>query len=383
MKVLIVCDVLGEENNGTTVAAMNLIRFLKSRGHDVRVLCADDSRRGEKGYYVVDNLHFGKLIDRYVAKVGVSLAKPVRDVIESALDGVDAVHVMLPFALGVAAAKYAKERGLPVTAGFHCQAENITSYIKVNKSKLINRLVYKVIYHKLYKHVDAIHYPTEFIKRTFEQNIGKTTCGYVISNGVNKRVYKRAVEKPTELKDRFIITTTGRYAREKSQDTLIKAVAKSKYKDKIAVILAGQGVKEKYYRKLAEKLGVFTEFKFFDRDEIVDVINYSDMYVHPAEMELEGIACLEAIACGKLVIVSDSKLSATKEFAVDDKCVFKNRDPKDLARVIDYFMSNKELIDEYGEKYLKSAHVYDQEACMEKMEEMIKEVCSRVQKKKG
>lgn len=30
MKITIVCDVLGEENNGTTIAAMNLIRFLKS-----------------------------------------------------------------------------------------------------------------------------------------------------------------------------------------------------------------------------------------------------------------------------------------------------------------------------------------------------------------
>lgn len=33
MKILVVCDVLGKENNGTTIAAMNLIRYLKSRGH--------------------------------------------------------------------------------------------------------------------------------------------------------------------------------------------------------------------------------------------------------------------------------------------------------------------------------------------------------------
>ena len=34
MKIAIVCDVLGEENNGTTIAAMNLIRSLKAKGHD-------------------------------------------------------------------------------------------------------------------------------------------------------------------------------------------------------------------------------------------------------------------------------------------------------------------------------------------------------------
>ena len=38
MKIAIICDVLGKENNGTTVAAMNLIRSLKAKGHEVRVV---------------------------------------------------------------------------------------------------------------------------------------------------------------------------------------------------------------------------------------------------------------------------------------------------------------------------------------------------------
>lgn len=41
MKITIVCDVLGEENNGTTIAAMNLIRSLKAKGHNVTVVCPD------------------------------------------------------------------------------------------------------------------------------------------------------------------------------------------------------------------------------------------------------------------------------------------------------------------------------------------------------
>lgn len=45
VKITIVCDVLGEENNGTTIAAMNLIRSLKAKGHNVTVVCPDESRR--------------------------------------------------------------------------------------------------------------------------------------------------------------------------------------------------------------------------------------------------------------------------------------------------------------------------------------------------
>lgn len=48
MVITIVCDVLGQENNGTTIAAMNLVRSLKKRGHTVRVVCADEERRGRK-----------------------------------------------------------------------------------------------------------------------------------------------------------------------------------------------------------------------------------------------------------------------------------------------------------------------------------------------
>lgn len=47
MKITIICDVLGKENNGTTIAAMNLIRHLREHGHEVRVLCCDQDRIGK------------------------------------------------------------------------------------------------------------------------------------------------------------------------------------------------------------------------------------------------------------------------------------------------------------------------------------------------
>ena len=47
MIVTVVCDVLGKENNGATIAGMNLIRFLKKQGHEVRILCADQDKKGQ------------------------------------------------------------------------------------------------------------------------------------------------------------------------------------------------------------------------------------------------------------------------------------------------------------------------------------------------
>lgn len=382
MKVAIICDCLGEENNGTAIASMNLIRFLKSQGHDVRVVCPDEFRKGEEGFFVTPTMNFG-IFNNYVKKVGVSPAKADKEVIKEAINGVDIIHIMLPFSLGLATIKLANERGIPVTAGFHMMAQNLTAYLKMNKLAPLNCAVYKFIDKNLYSKVDGIHYPTQFIRDVFERKIKRTTNGYVISNGVNAYVKKEKIEKPEELKDKFVIVSVGRYAREKSQDTLIKAIAKSRHKKDIHLILAGQGVKENAYRKLAKKLDVSTTFKFYGRKEVIDVINMSDMYVHSGDIELEGISCLEAVACGKLTIVSDSKLSATKGFAVDEKCIFKKRNAKDLARVIDYWIEHPDERELYEELYLAKAPDLNQEACMQKMEKMMYEVIEKKNEKKN
>lgn len=41
MNIVIVCDILGKKNNGTSIASYNLINYLKSKGHSVKVVCCD------------------------------------------------------------------------------------------------------------------------------------------------------------------------------------------------------------------------------------------------------------------------------------------------------------------------------------------------------
>lgn len=371
MIITVVCDIYGKKNNGSDIVADNLITYLQKKGHTVRVVCADQSKKDLENYYVVPPLFLIKPLKDYVDKVGVTLPLPDLKVIDDAVKGADLVHVMMPFALSLIAVQYARKYKIPITAGFHAQAENITGYLGLDKVENVNKLVYFFIYRHLYKYCTAIHYPTKFIRDVFEGAIEKETPGYVISNGVHAYVKPRPSEKPEEFKDKIVILTTGRYAEEKDQGTLIKAVKLSKYADKIQLILGGEGIKEKEYRKLAEGMPVPPLFKFYSRTEIIDVLNYADIYVHPAKVELEGISCIEAISCGKLTIVSDSKLSATHNFAVDEKCVFHAEDEKDLARVIDYWIDHPEEKKKCEEKYLRSAVGFDQEKCMERMEGMI------------
>lgn len=373
MKVLVVCDVLGAENNGTTIAAMNLIRYLRSKGDEVRILCADQDKKGMENVFVVPNLHLGFIIDHIVKKNNVTLSRPSKKIILQALDGVDIVHVMIPFPLGIAATKEARKKGIPVTAGFHCQAENFSAHIQMMNCSLVNRLVYKNYYKKLYSKVNAVHYPTQFIRDIFENTVKRKTNGYVISNGVNS-IYKKKeiIERKPEYTGKFNILFIGRISKEKSHHLLIKAVSLSKHKDDIQLIFAGQGPREQEVMNFAKKCKINTPYmKFFTRTDLVDTINSCDLYVHPAEIEIEAISCLEAISCGLVPVINNSPRSATKAFALDDKNLFDFNDPKDLADKIDYWIEHPLEKAKRSEEYLGYSDKFEQTKCMEDMRKML------------
>ena len=149
MTVTVVCDVLGEENNGTSVASYNLIRYLKKQGHTVRVLCADQSKSGEENFFVVPNRSFGKFIDSIVRRVGVSLAKPDKEVIERALNGCDHVHVMMPLFLGTAAVEMASAIS---TANSVLRKENRRSIVLVMSLDFLTALPMENTSHLLLAH---------------------------------------------------------------------------------------------------------------------------------------------------------------------------------------------------------------------------------------
>ena len=381
MNITIVCDVLGKPNNGTSVAAYNLINHLKSQGHNVTVVCCDEDKQGESGFRIVPTISLGPIINAALARNEVVPAKADRAILEEAIRGADVVHLLMPFPLSWKAVKICEEYGVPMTASFHVQAENFTCHIGMMKSNLATKEVYKYFYRKVYDHCTLTHYPTEFIKEDFESNIRKKVPSRVISNGVSESFFEPATEEAVNRqkaknKDKFTIVVVGRYSSEKAQQVLIKAIAKSKYKDKIHLILAGEGPKRHTYKRLAKKYGVDCEMRFIEHEELKEVLNAADLYVHTAYVELESIACLEAIVTGLVPIICNSKRSAARFFAQDDRCLYRKWDSDDLKNKIEYFMDNPDELEVCRKKYKKQANVSRLGDCMNKMEQMLQDAAA-------
>lgn len=368
MTITIVCDILGEENNGTTIAAINLIRYLRAQGHTVRILCADEDKQGQENYYIVPSINFG-IFNGYLAENGVKLAKPVRRVIEAALEGTDIVHIMLPFALGQASAKIAQKKGIPLSAGFHLLSENFSTHIFMKRSRLVNRLTY-AYFNKMYRRCDTIHYVSPYIRSLWEGMYGQTN-GYVISNGVNASFYPDPSKRRQE-NEKFVILYTGRYSKEKAHSVLLRAVNLSAHREQIQLVLAGDGPMRRKLERQAKKLPVPPILRFFSREEMVIANNSADLYVHAAQYEAEGIGCLEAIACGVVPIICDSGKCATRFYALDEKSLFRPGDGADLAAKIDWWIDHPAERAAWSTRYANlSREKFDHAACMARMEEML------------
>jgi len=376
MIITIVADVFGQANNGTTIAAIHLIQTLTKAGHTVRVLCPDNDKKSEKDYFIVPTLRFGPF-QPIVDHNGVVLAKPDNTTIQKALEGCDEVHIMMPFLLGRVTVKAAKKLGIPVSAGFHVQAENVTAhFFNFIQSERVNHWVYLDFWKHFYRYVDTIHYPTQFIRDEFERNIHRKTPGYVISNGVSKDFHPIEVQKEAGFAGKFVILCTGRYSKEKRQTLLIKATSFSKHKDDLQLVFAGEGPRLKEMEKCAARYGVKPQYRFFDRAGLVQMINQADLYVHTSQIEIEAISCLEALSCGLVPVINDAPKSATKYFALSEKNLFKLNNPRDLAEKIDYWYEHPEEKKQCAKDYAAYCSQFDFDFCMGKMVEMIEKTAA-------
>jgi 1-acyl-sn-glycerol-3-phosphate acyltransferase len=358
-------------NDGTAVSAMRFAGELTMRGHTVRVLtCGDPLKNGinpDTGFdmYYVPELKV-PLATRLAHKQSTLFGKPVRNIVIQAIKGADAVHLYEPWPLEAMAHKVAKKLNIPVIAAFHIQPENITYNLGLGWLPFAAHLTYYLLYLFFYRHYRHIHCPSPFIAAQLRHHGYKAKL-HIISNGVHEDFFTKS-EKVREDDGIFRILMTGRLSPEKRQDVLIKAVMKSKYKDRIQLYFAGRGPKEKSYKKQSQKLPHQPVFGYYEKPELIKLIHSCDLYVHTSDIEIEGISCMEAFCSGLVPVISNSKKSATARFALCKESLFRAGDAVDLAKHIDYWIEHEEERKTMGETYSRNGKRLSLEESVRKME---------------
>ncbi|MBL4710646.1 MAG: glycosyltransferase family 4 protein [Flavobacteriales bacterium] len=165
----------------------------------------------------------------------------------------------------------------------------------------------------------SITYNSNFTRQYSERHLGlfNHPRSSVVTNGINLLVYFNTKELgpqqkefqllKEQLKDKFVIGTSSRFAGFKRIDRLIDAFNKIPKNDQTILLLVGDGVLMPVLKKQVEALNlqhqvIFTGF--------VDKIRYyqdlMDVCVFPSESEPFGLVAVETLSLGKPTIVFQS-----------------------------------------------------------------------------
>ncbi|CCV64397.1 Glycosyltransferase, group 1 [Alteracholeplasma palmae J233] len=370
MNILFVIDNYENQSNGGTITTKRFKEARAARGHTVKVLTI--ATKNESHIYSLEEKKI-PLVNGIISKQDMKFAVADKKKIREALSDIDICHLVFPFKLSRVTNEIAKSLNIPVVTSYHIMPENITYGAGVRRlSPLVNWMAY-IYFDTFYKKVDNLHLLSKMSSEFAAKRYTNATR-YVISNGVIND-FTTIVNHPSD--DKIRIISIGRYSKEKAQDITIKAIAKSKYKDRIELVLPGKGKQEKKLRKLANKYHIDVKFGFLNKQELMKALETSYMFVHSAEIEIEGMSCLEAIASGVVPIISNAKKSASRFFSIEANNSYKNRNTNDLKDKIEYWIENKQARENNLKAYKEFIKNYRFENSVDQFEEMYQDIIDR------
>lgn len=406
LKLLFVINNLYTRGNGLSASARRTITLLRGRGHDVRVLSSGSAEQAQACNFTAPEFPLPArrfpLADAIISAQGYAFAKPKRRVIKQAVAWADVVHLEEPFGLQARTAHIAKRAGKPVLATYHIHPENITATIHLDGLWPLNALLLASWRRRIYALVQVVQCPSDSVRQRL-QRWGLGDKLVTISNGVGLTPSKPEVSAKTECSEPsgrqvetkqtpgeaqpegeqiYRLLVVGRFSREKDQATVLKAMRHSRYASQIQLVFAGRGPTEKSLRRAASRLvhdGVLKHapsFDFFDAAGLDAQAEQADLYIHAAFIEVEGLSCLEVLRHGVVPVIAHSPLTATSQFALDAHSRFKARDPKALARAIDYWFSDNERRQTEAQKYLNIGAHYDITDCVSRLESVYRKLAS-------
>ncbi|MDH7499069.1 MAG: glycosyltransferase, partial [candidate division NC10 bacterium] len=148
-------------------------------------------------------------------------------------------------------------------------------------------------------------------------------------------------------------------------------------------VITGKGPEEKRVRRLAGSLPLSAKVGFVGGEELRRLLNTAALLVHASEVELEGMAVLEALGCGTPALISDAPHSASRQFAISPDFLFRPGDPDDLARRLDLLLEDPERLRAARRRCLELARGYSFEESVRRLEAVYRRVVARSAEKIG
>lgn len=387
MNIAMVMDPVGKMVGGSFFSTLRFAELLSQRGNKVIFIAAKYPNTPSVDYYKRIKIYrfISLKVPRSEGQIYISFPTfgKIRKIFLD--EKINLLHVMVPTPSAFPAIRAARELHIPFVAHSHTQPENLTLHLpKILRNSALDKFFYRYLLW-VYKKADIVICPTEFSERLIKR-YDKDLKTVVISNGVDLRKFKK-VNPESFIKKHGLnpkhrrILFVGRLHPEKCVHTLIEAmpILLKRFADVHLDIVAGSGNLGGQLKALAKELNVEKHVTFFGRVSDRDLLmayNACNIFCLPSVAELEGMVVLEAMACGKPLLIANSKNSASRYFVKGNGLLFKPGSPRDLADKAVKILSNKRLEREMARRSYEMIKEYDIRNCVSKLEKVYAGVAS-------
>src|SRR5258706_2185480 len=318
LKILIASQVYSD-GNGQGGFALRLAENLAMQGHHVRVLTPSER---PKSYS--DRVN-GVQVD-YIAAIHLSIIHPaiyftpwpfprVKNIFQDFSP--DIVHIQDHYPLSYSVAQEARRHSTPVIGTNHFLPENLLPFLirSPRLRSLAGWFLWKIML-SVFNQLDAATTPSHAAAEILrKQDIHFPV--QAISNGLDTQrfAFDPKVDR-NSIRSKYGLTTdkalflyVGRLDGEKRVDILVEAasiVSNSNFQ----LAIAGNGLRDQALRYQARNLGVEKCIVFLGYIPAADLpalYMSADIFVMPSSAELQSIATLEAMGCGKPVLAANAR----------------------------------------------------------------------------
>ena len=370
MRVLIAGTTYSPSLNGQAVFTTNLAEGLVGRGYDV--LAAFPAHPKKSLPRQRNGVHLKPVKSISLELVHEEAYAPLHSEQEIAqmFDEFrpDLIHVQDHYPLSFSVVRMAQQRGIKIIGTNHFMPENLAPYIPIlSKIKpLYDWLSWRWVL-EVYNRVDMVTAQSQAAADILRaQGLQKPI--FPISCGINlKRFHPDPAVDHEACRKRYgldpaktVFLFLGRVDREKRIDTLIQAFSLLPRRD-IQLAIAGKGAALDELADLAEQSDHNRRIHFLGPIPAKDLpllLNSTDIFIMPSTAELLSIATLEAMACGRPVLLANAgALSGLVKPNVNG-FLFEPGDAADAARYIELLIDQRPRWEEMGKasRLISQAH---------------------------
>ena len=277
-------------HNGVSYTVQTWRDRWQRRGGRMDVVYPDGDHESATGEYPVSSLPFPFYEGFRVGVPGVP----------EAVGNAEIVHAHSPFSLGLAGMRLARKHDLPMAASYHTPTSEYADYLAFTRpiERAIERSATEYE-RRFLDRTDVVVAPSERTAEHIRDTVETTTPVEVVSNGVDidffRPVETERFRRRHDIPDGPVVGYSSRHGYEKNLEAIVEATEGMD----VTLAFGGDGPAREHLKETAAAADVDAHFLgWVDREALPAFYASMDVFAFPSPVETQGIAALEANACG-------------------------------------------------------------------------------------